>query len=119
MNRLYPGECPILNYTSLSWAKAPFYRSQTIRPSSIATESRFPCTECDTLHLSSSDLARHQSSVHKKYTPYFCYELGCRRPRERGFTRKDNFIQHLRKVHKTTFNDRLRFPTSGSTSKIC
>ncbi len=56
------------------------------------------CSHCSRQFKSQTYVARHESSVHHKSTPYFCSEQECSRSRK-GFTRKDNYETHLRRVH--------------------
>ena len=47
-----------------------------------------------------ADLQRHQSTVHGVGTPEFpCYVARCNRVGEKGFTRRDHLVEHLRNFH--------------------
>ncbi|EOA88016.1 uncharacterized protein SETTUDRAFT_184325 [Exserohilum turcica Et28A] len=47
-----------------------------------------------------ADLQRHQSTVHGVGTPeYPCHVARCNRVGEKGFTRRDHLVEHLRNFH--------------------
>jgi len=47
---------------------------------------------------SRKDLNRHGRSIHSKSVVFFCSVEGCRRQKE-GWSRRDNYIRHMRQVH--------------------
>lgn len=73
----------------------------------IRTNSRTRTWTCDISSCTSSanftrlaDLQRHQSTVHGVGTPeYPCMVPQCNRVADKGFTRRDHLVEHLRNFH--------------------
>ncbi|EGU75941.1 hypothetical protein FOXB_13563 [Fusarium oxysporum f. sp. conglutinans Fo5176] len=65
---------------------------------------KFFCSDCTLSFGSQNDVNRHRSSIHDRRRPYVCQVPGCRRG-GLGFSRKDNFMVHLRDVHGTQAMD--------------
>lgn len=64
---------------------------------------RYQCNHCDRRFDKRADIARHEASVHrdKLVSPpplSYCTYQDCSR-KDRGFTRSDNFREHMRRVH--------------------
>ncbi|OCL10981.1 hypothetical protein AOQ84DRAFT_205019 [Glonium stellatum] len=55
--------------------------------------------ECTASFTRQADLQRHQSTVHSKEKPFPCNVKNCTRVGERGFSRRDHLIEHLRSYH--------------------
>ncbi|SPN98762.1 uncharacterized protein DNG_01803 [Cephalotrichum gorgonifer] len=67
---------------------------------------RFTCSACATKFGTKNDLQRHRATVHgqRSADAWFCDDPTCKR-RDRGFSRKDNFMKHLRDVHGRVDSD--------------
>jgi len=83
-----------------------WYRLQLINvnmPLRVTTpEKPFECHYCQKDFPKKADRDRHEASVHRgemSMPPglHDCPETGC--TRDKGFTRKDNLLDHLRRVH--------------------
>lgn len=62
-------------------------------------DRRFPCGTCARRFGTKNDLDRHRATVHHQGAAgFYCDVTGCKR-RGRAFSRKDNFVKHLRDVH--------------------
>ena len=61
---------------------------------------KYACASCDRSFEKKSDLRRHENSLHDKKQMLFCQFPGCNRA-TRGFSRKDNYDQHLQS-HRAT-----------------
>ncbi|KAF2008063.1 hypothetical protein P154DRAFT_15071 [Amniculicola lignicola CBS 123094] len=82
---------------------------RSIRPRSDRSRStsRTRTWQCEIAGCSSTanftrlaDLQRHQSTVHGIGTPEFpCTQPRCSRVGDKGFTRKDHLVEHLRNFH--------------------
>lgn len=67
----------------------------------------YVCTEsgCEKIRgfTYSGGLLRHQREVHKKHggpkAPLMCPHKICKRSTGKGFTRRENLVEHLRRVH--------------------
>ncbi|KAK4454084.1 hypothetical protein QBC34DRAFT_394212 [Podospora aff. communis PSN243] len=63
---------------------------------------RHACSQCTSRFTTAKDLDRHVRTVHHKHNPgeevLICHEKGCNR-KGRPFSRKDNYLKHVRKVH--------------------
>jgi len=70
---------------------------------------RHACTQCNKRFGTRNDADRHLRSVHLKARPYICHETGCPR-REQPFSRKDNYQNHLLKVHRKPPNRTNKSP---------
>jgi hypothetical protein len=59
------------------------------------------CTHagCESAFARKADLERHISVVHIKRKNYWCRALRCQKKNSHAFTRKDKYIEHLRKHH--------------------
>ncbi|USP78809.1 hypothetical protein yc1106_06083 [Curvularia clavata] len=97
-----PYQEPMIGYEDTEW------QVQTTQPSSSSTTPSHKRTwTCDIPTCTSSahftrlaDLQRHQSTVHGVGTPEFpCYVARCNRVGEKGFTRRDHLVEHLRNFH--------------------
>ncbi|KAF8251467.1 hypothetical protein K440DRAFT_613228 [Wilcoxina mikolae CBS 423.85] len=65
-------------------------------------EKPFDCHFCNKDFPKKADRDRHEASVHRNEMPmppglHDCPEENC--TRDKGFTRKDNLLDHLRRVH--------------------
>lgn len=58
------------------------------------TSFRCPVDGCSATFSRKSDLRRHDQSVHKGEKKFFCDKPSCIQ-KDKGFTRKDHFTQHL------------------------
>ncbi|KAF2267145.1 hypothetical protein CC78DRAFT_91801 [Lojkania enalia] len=97
-------------------------RSRSDRRSRSRTPSR--TWTCDYPNCTSTanftrlaDLQRHQSTVHASGPPgYPCYVPRCSRVGDKGFTRRDHLVEHLRNFHhlnidKRKQGERTAYPT--------
>ncbi|KAI5815277.1 hypothetical protein BZA77DRAFT_316135 [Pyronema omphalodes] len=73
--------------------------------SSSKSERLFDCHYCSKTFQKKADRDRHEGSIHRHCMPdaerpvlYHCPEKDCRR--RGGFTRRDNLLDHRRRVHK-------------------
>ncbi|KAF2020187.1 hypothetical protein BU24DRAFT_459794 [Aaosphaeria arxii CBS 175.79] len=75
------------------------------RSRSASQPRTFPCTVPNCTSTANftrlADLQRHQSTVHNKNTTpeYPCEVKGCTRIGDKGFTRRDHLVEHLRNFH--------------------
>jgi hypothetical protein len=74
--------------------------SPTNAPSPNST--RYPCPHqhCHSIFGRQGDLRRH-TKIHfpERHRKYHCWEPGCDRNKQRGFTRRDKWRDHVRRVH--------------------
>lgn len=76
------------------------------------------CTEqgCEKIRgfTYSGGLLRHQREVHKKHggpkSPLMCPHQDCKRSTGKGFTRRENLNEHLRRVHRIDTPDHSSVP---------
>jgi hypothetical protein len=75
-----------------------------------APHKPFQCRHCQKDFPKKADRDRHEASVHRNQMeepPHLwdCTFKGC--TRRRGFTRKDNLLDHLRRVHNKSIPKRI------------
>ena len=68
-----------------------------------------PIAKCNVKDFSNAgDLKRHQRAVHGRHT-LFCPVLSCKR-HTKGFGRKDNWMEHLKRIHALQSSDAAALP---------
>jgi uncharacterized membrane protein YgcG len=106
-----PYQEPTIGYEDTEWQVQTTQPSpstaQSHKRSKSSSTTRSRTWTCDIPTCTSSahftrlaDLQRHQSTVHGVGTPEFpCYVARCNRVGEKGFTRRDHLVEHLRNFH--------------------
>jgi len=99
----WPGE---MSFSSSEFTQPAIHIIEPPQPSQNARvttpEKPFECHYCNKDFPKKADRDRHEASVHRgemSMPPglHDCPERGC--TRDKGFTRKDNLLDHLRRVH--------------------
>lgn len=101
---------PVTGYESTEWQTQSTDMNLSTGQShkrSKSSTARPKTWTCDIPSCTSSahftrlaDLQRHQSTVHGVGTPeYPCHVARCNRVGEKGFTRRDHLVEHLRNFH--------------------
>jgi hypothetical protein len=69
-------------------------------PSPNSTRHPCPHPHCDSIFGRQGDLRRH-AKIHfpERHQKYHCWEPGCDRNGQKGFTRRDKWRDHVRRVH--------------------